>query len=276
MPTSEFRKRLANNTKEFSLIVFTVDVVVLVTVLIVLWAMPDPVTPGENCGYMCLQCTTDTSKLCCGCRDEILQTYLEQTFNQKYDAVSKEYTRKFKGRAAKLHHGFIGDVKPVGHLIGEDRDMPSKDHAEKELLPVRKWQRGKNCLLLNGVSLHRGRFHVPVNGFYHVYSAIDFNYQYVHGDVNDTINVESKSPCITHAIYKSNIKKSYCKEKEREMMMMSTHHPYEKSRNSIFSRYDTYIGGDVYLEAGDEIYVKVANISYASSPPRNMFGIHLI
>jgi hypothetical protein len=27
---------------------------------------------------------------------------------------------------SQLHHGFIGDVKPVGHLIGEDRDMPSK------------------------------------------------------------------------------------------------------------------------------------------------------
>ena len=81
MKTSEFRKRLANNTKEYSLFVFTVDVVVLIIVLIVLWVMPDPVTPGENCGYMCLQCTTDTNKLCCGCRDEILQTYVEQVFH---------------------------------------------------------------------------------------------------------------------------------------------------------------------------------------------------
>jgi hypothetical protein len=59
-------------------------------------------------------------------------------------------------------------------------------------------------------------------------------------------------------------------------MILNVNRFYYKNRNSIFSRYDTYIGGDVYLEAGDEIYVKVANISYASSPPRNMFGIHLI
>lgn len=271
MPTSKFRNLLNNRTREFSLFVFTVDVFVLATVLIVLWVMPEPPTPGENCGYMCLQCTSDTTKLCCGCRDEILQTYVEQIFDQKYDAVSKEYKAMFNMRDAKIHSGFIGDVKPVGHLIGEDRDMPSKDQTAIELLPVRKWQRGKNCLLLNGVSLHRGRFRVPVSGFYHVYSAIDFNYQYEYRDVNNSINVESKSPCIRHAIYKSNIKK-YNYERE----MMSTHHPYEMSRNLIFSRYDTYVGGDVHLEAGDEIYVKVANISYASSPPRNMFGIHLI
>lgn len=78
MPTSKFRKLLDNKTKELTLIVFTVDVVVLVIVLIVLWAMPAPLTPGEKCGYMCLQCTTDSSKLCCGCRDEILQAYVEQ------------------------------------------------------------------------------------------------------------------------------------------------------------------------------------------------------
>ena len=78
MPTSKFRNLLNNRTREFSLFVFTVDVFVLATVLIVLWVMPEPPTPGENCGYMCLQCTSDTTKLCCGCRDEILQTYVEQ------------------------------------------------------------------------------------------------------------------------------------------------------------------------------------------------------
>ncbi|CAG2220809.1 unnamed protein product [Mytilus edulis] len=171
----------------------------------------------------------------------------------------------------KVHGGYIGDVKPVAHLIGEDRDVPTKDDAKKEILPVKKWYRGNNCLLLNGIKLHRGRVRVPVSGFYHVYSAIEFNYHLIRDTENNIIEVHSKSPNMKHAIYKSNIKNS-----KKEDEIMCTQHPYERSEKLVFSRYDTYISGDTYLEAGDEIYVKVANISYASSPPKNIFGILLI
>lgn len=272
MPPSKLHKVLKTKTKGITLFVFTADVIVLIIVLIILWVMPEPRTPGENCGYMCLQCTTDPSGTCCGCRDVILQNYMEKTFDEKHNEISAEYSAMFERTVVKIHKGYIGDVKPVAHLIGEDRDMPATDEISKNILPIRKWYRGNNCLLLNGVTLNNGRVRVPVSGYYHVYSAIDFNYQFIRNTTQNTINVLSKSPCLIHSIYKSNIKEKKSGEKE----VMCTHHPYERSENSIFSRYDTYISADIHLEAGEEIYVKVANISYASSPPKNVFGIHLI
>lgn len=34
--------------------------------------------------------------------------------------------------SVKVHEGYIGDVKPVAHLIGEDRDMPTKGNAHRQ------------------------------------------------------------------------------------------------------------------------------------------------
>lgn len=271
MPYQDIRKYFESHVKIITLVLFVINVLTLITVLGILWGMSEPSTPVENCGYMCLKMEMTSDYMKCGCRAEILQEYADKTFDEKFMTVSKEYKDMFKSSTVKVHEGYIGDVKPVAHLIGEDRDIPTKDDTKKEILPVKKWYRGNNCLLLNGVKLHRGRVRVPVSGFYHVYSGIEFNYQLMRDTEHNTIKVHSKYPNMKHAIYKSNIKKS-----KKEDEIMCTQHPYESSENLIFSRYDTYISGDIYLEAGDEIYVKVANISYALSPPKNIFGILLI
>lgn len=31
-----------------------------------------------------------------------------------------------------MHKGYIGDVKPVAHLIGEDTDMPTKGKTHRQ------------------------------------------------------------------------------------------------------------------------------------------------
>ncbi|XP_071134388.1 uncharacterized protein [Mytilus edulis] len=271
MSYQDIRKYFESHVKIIILVLFLINVLTLIIVLGILWDMSEPSTPVENCGYLCLEMEKNSDYMKCGCRAEVLQEYTEKTFDEKLMTISKEYRDMFKSSSVKMHNGYIGDVKPVAHLIGEDTDMPTKDDTRKEILPVKKWYRGNNCLLLNGIKLHRGRVRVPVSGFYHVYSAIEFNYHLIRDTERNTIEVHSKSPNMKHVIYKSNIKNS-----KKEDEIMCTQHPYERSENLVFSRYDTYISGDTYLEAGDEIYVKVANISYASSPPKNIFGIILI
>lgn len=66
-----------DKTKLTTLIVFVTDVVILVAVLIILWVMPEPRTPGEECGFMCLP-ENGNGKINCGCRDKLFNDYLQK------------------------------------------------------------------------------------------------------------------------------------------------------------------------------------------------------
>lgn len=116
--------------------------------------------------------------------------------------------------------------------------------------------------------MYNGRLRVPVNGYYHVYSMLDVSYHYMI--TGNNVTVVSQIPYMVHSIYKSNIKG------DSDTEIISTCHPYEISRNRIFGRFDTYIGSDIYLQAGDEVFVKVSNISYINSPPKNVLGMYMI
>lgn len=64
--------------KVAALIIFIIDVVALIIILGLLWGMPEPSTMTIECGYMCLPCTDDQTKMCCGCRDEIMLKFMKE------------------------------------------------------------------------------------------------------------------------------------------------------------------------------------------------------
>ncbi|XP_052087907.1 uncharacterized protein LOC127724945 [Mytilus californianus] len=130
MPYQDIRKYFESHVKLITLVVFVINVLTLIIVLIILWAMPEPSTPVENCGYMCLKMEMTSDYMKCGCRAEILQEYTHKTFDEKFMTVSKEYKDMFKSSTVKVYEGYIGDVKPVAHLIGEERDKPTKGNAQ--------------------------------------------------------------------------------------------------------------------------------------------------
>ena len=72
-------KLTEGKTKRVTLAIFAIDVIILLVVLIILWVMPDLRTPGENCDYMCLPCTTG---VCCGCRGSIMNDYMKTVIIQ--------------------------------------------------------------------------------------------------------------------------------------------------------------------------------------------------
>lgn len=132
-----------------------------------------------------------------------------------------------------------------------------------------KWFKGNNCLLLNGMSMSRGRLRVPATGYYHVYSMLDISYHiYKHSDRH--LVIPADQTFLIHSIYRSNIYTGTDEE------ILSTYHPYEFSKNGVFGRFDTYLSSDIHLRAGDEVYVKVSNISQVNSPPKNVLGIYML
>ena len=263
MASKTLSKLTEGKTKRVTLAIFAIDVIILIVVLIILWTMPDLRTPGESCGYMCLPCTTG---VCCGCRGSIMNDYMKMNFEKSYKKENKEYEDKYQAtRHGKIYGGYIGDVKPVAHMIGKEREPADTQNA----LPVTKWFKGNNCLLLNGMSMSRGRLRVPASGYYHVYSMLDISY-HLYKKSDRQLAIPTDHGSLIHSIYRSNIYTSTDDE------ILSTYHPYEFSKNGIFGRFDTYLSSDMYLNAGDEVYVKVSNISQVNSPPKNVLGIYMI
>ncbi|XP_076078880.1 uncharacterized protein LOC143048899 [Mytilus galloprovincialis] len=142
MPYQDIRKYFKSHVKIITLAVFLINVFTLIIVLGILWGMSESSTPVENCGYMRLEMETDSDYVKCGCRAEILQEYTEKTFDEKLMTISKEYRDMFKSSSVKVHGGYIGDVKPVAHLIGEDRDVPTKGNRpidkQKHLIQIQQ------------------------------------------------------------------------------------------------------------------------------------------
>lgn len=137
---------------------------------------------------------------------------------------------------------------------------------------MKKWQRSNNGLMMNGMGLNHGRIRVPVSGWYHVYCLVDFSYMYpVINNQGQKIKEQSRKGSIEHAVFKSEISRG-----DQEEKIVLTQHPFERSQNMIYSKYSSYVSKDVYLNAGDEIYVKVSNISLAVNPPRNIFGVYMV
>lgn len=118
----------------------------------------------------------------------------------------------------------------------------------------------------NGVEYRNGRLVVPASGFYHLYGFLDLHQIY-----------DNKAPMppgmpnsITMRFYKYNILKP------DEEALIETNRPYERSANQQFMVYQSFLGADVQLQAGDEVYLKVSNLTYIKNPSRNVFGLHML
>lgn len=117
----------------------------------------------------------------------------------------------------------------------------------------------------NGMEFRNGRLVVPMNGFYHLYGFLDLYQSY-----GNEAMAPGMPDSITMRFYKSNILKP------NEEALIETFRPYERSANQRFMIYQSFLSADVKLEAGDEVYLKVSNLTYIKNPSRNVFGLHML
>lgn len=117
----------------------------------------------------------------------------------------------------------------------------------------------------NGMEFRNGRLVVPAKGYYHLYGFLDLYQSY-----GNEAMAPGMPDSITMRFYKSNILKP------DEEALIETFRPYERSANQRFMIYQSFLGADVELDAGDEVYLKVSNLTYIKNPSRNVFGLHML
>lgn len=104
-----------------------------------------------------------------------------------------------------------------------------------------------------------------MSGTYFVYSHVD-----LFEECRPGISNAGRDEHIKHAIYKFNILN------EEEVKLTESKEPRLICYTNYLNSYSFYIFTLVELSAGDELSVKISNISYLTYPNNNYFGLNLI
>ena len=148
------------------------------------------------------------------------------------------------------------------------------DDTGRKMLPIRTWHHGRELyyddgFLRYGVQYRNGRLVVPVSGKYFIYSFLNLYVPCNKG--TEKPGISDGSNRIEHGIYKLNILT------EQETEVASRVQPKPVSCNVYFNKaYSSYVSTLAELSAGDEISVKVSNLTYLMYTRNNYFGLNLI
>jgi len=138
-------------------------------------------------------------------------------------------------------------------------------------MPVRKWTSLRDLVYTGGirrfgVHIKNGRIIVPVGGDYEIYSFIHFRESCIDG----IPQVDNPNIPVTQSIFKFDILDG----KDEELV--TSCQPHKISQNYYVNMYGIFLSSVARLKAGDELSVKVSNISFLQAPTFNYFGAHLI
>ncbi|XP_062598005.1 tumor necrosis factor ligand superfamily member 10-like [Saccostrea cucullata] len=125
---------------------------------------------------------------------------------------------------------------------------------------VRNWMTADPIAHVKGMQLGHDRIRINSSGLYYIYSQVYFLSQYFGGK-------SSGATTLYHYVYRYNV--IYPNGGEELLLKSIRTQCWE--RNKDYDDYTSFTGGVFRLNVGDEIYVKVSNISQVSQDPKATF-----
>lgn len=131
--------------------------------------------------------------------------------------------------------------------------------------PISHWISQEDLAFTSKVGYRHGRIVIQEEGLYYVYSQLSFL------EVFDNPNtMDSGSQSLSHYIYRYNI--IYPHGGEESMIQNSITKCW--GQNKAFGEYTSYLGAVFHLRQGDELFVKVSNLTLIVREPKlNYFGL---
>lgn len=131
--------------------------------------------------------------------------------------------------------------------------------------PISHWISQEDLAFTSKVQYRHGRIVVLEEGLYYVYSQLSFLEVF---DKPGAIDTGSQS--LSHYIYRYNI--IYPHGGEESMIQNSITKCW--GQNKAFGEYTSYLGAVFHLRQGDELFVKVSNLTLIVREPKlNYFGL---
>lgn len=186
--------------------------------------------------------------------------------------VERKYREEFAHGDIKIPSSTTGEGTaevPSAHLMGSVRraDQPTMPGRQ---FPVSQWISDEDLAFTNRVQYRHGRIVIRESGVYYVYSQVSFLEVF---DVNSNHNEDTGSQSLSHYLYRYNI--IYPKGGEESMIQNSITKCWDNKK--AFGEYTSYLGAVFYLRQGDELFVKVSNLTLMVREPKlNYFGLFKI
>ncbi|CAG2202206.1 tumor necrosis factor ligand superfamily member 6-like [Mytilus edulis] len=157
------------------------------------------------------------------------------------------------------------NVTYAAHLMGYNR-RNEQPGVPGNQFSIPKWIHREDLAFTNGVDYRNGRLVVPEDGLFYVYSHVSFAENFGH---SSSLDARSNSNSLSHYLYRYNI--IYRNGGEELLLMNSLTKCWDE--NKQFGEYSSYLGALFKLRRGDELFVKVSNLTIiATNHKINTFG----
>ncbi|KAK3094355.1 hypothetical protein FSP39_000747 [Pinctada imbricata] len=127
---------------------------------------------------------------------------------------------------------------------------------------IQEWVWDADLAFMHHVSYRHGRIVVPSNGLYYIYSQMAFLEYYPNGKVDNSV-----ANSLSHYLYRYNV--IYPRGGEEKLAQNSVSKCI--SSNKQFAEYTSYLGALFQLRQGDEVFVKVSNLSLVGRDPKLIY-----
>ncbi|WAR27682.1 hypothetical protein MAR_013386 [Mya arenaria] len=253
--------------------------IVLIAVLCIVWTMPDNEQIDTDT-EICLR--NDHKNTKCGKTTNILHDVFEKEIASAYAAAAEQekfQTENYIKDAMKYdvqlmndYKNTLWDMKPSAKLVGI-REKPEHEHGNAAMTTLTCWRHDKDLYYTTGfqrygIRFQNGRLIVPVSGTYYIYSFLGLTERRL---TDGGISVESNNTQeIKHAMHRYNVLDT------ADIEIAANVQSRKNVSRGYFNYYASQIATLVKLRAGDEISVKLSDVTLLKHTGNNYFGLHLI
>ncbi|XP_022338095.2 tumor necrosis factor ligand superfamily member 10-like isoform X2 [Crassostrea virginica] len=200
--------------------------------------------------------TVNGVEVCCGNSPNQTATILSLVFEKKKNVSCAK--AMIQGQESLIAHNNSSQShrEVAAHLLVGPQFQASVTGQEA----VRNWQTVDPVSHIRGIQLRNDRIRVNNSGLYYLYSQVYFLSQYLN-------EISSGATTLYHYVYRYNV--IYPNGGEELLLKSVRTKCWERVK--AYDDYTSFTGGVFHLNVGDEIYVKVSNISQVSHDPKATF-----
>ncbi|KAL3847924.1 hypothetical protein ACJMK2_018814 [Sinanodonta woodiana] len=211
------------------------------------------------------QKTVDSVTVCCGRTPTQFLIILDLYAQHKQKEKCAQEIQNSSG--TKCTNASGSTYRPIGSPISAHLEvgLQHKSDIGKLKQPIRNWKNDNITTHVSGLVLKNDRLTVLEPGLYFVYSQVGFEFEYSSKE-----DIDDSKQILYHYLVRYN--PIYPNGGDQIIVKGAATQCWEKIKD--FGYYTSYISAAVFLNIGDELYIKVSQLNISRDPKLTYFGAY--